>query len=138
MTQVSSTNQRLVTLCLHGPAASARIGQDRRESLNPAVQGHVVDLDTALGEQLLEIPIRQAMPQVPPHGYQDDLGWEPESGERRAELGERLGGIGDASSRQPRPVGVQARTNGRHGEVALNATVLRDLYGHVSPGLQSQ
>ena len=37
-----------------------------------------VDLDTPLSQQLLEIPTGQSVPQVPPDGEKDDLGWEPE------------------------------------------------------------
>ena len=60
-----------------------RIYQQRREPLDPPKQGHVVDLDTPLGEELLEITVGQSVTQVPAHGNQDDVGWEPESSERR-------------------------------------------------------
>jgi hypothetical protein len=49
----------------------------------------VVDLDAALGEQLLEVAIRQAEPQVPADRDDDDVGWEPEAGE-----GDRGVGLG--------------------------------------------
>jgi hypothetical protein len=43
----------------------------------------MVDVDAALGEQLLHIPERQAEPQVPAHRQHDHLGWEAETDERR-------------------------------------------------------
>jgi hypothetical protein len=33
-----------------------RVGEEWGESLNPPVDGHVVDLHTALGQQLLDVP----------------------------------------------------------------------------------
>jgi hypothetical protein len=41
-----------------------RIHQDRCEPLDPPEQGHMVDLDASLSEELLEIPVRQSLPQV--------------------------------------------------------------------------
>jgi hypothetical protein len=38
----------------------------------------VIDGDTALGEQLLDISVRQAIAQIPAHRDQDDFRWEPE------------------------------------------------------------
>jgi len=43
----------------------------------------VVDLDTALSQQLLQIPVGQAVAQVPADRDRDHLGWEPEPSERR-------------------------------------------------------
>ncbi len=43
----------------------------------------MVDLDAALGEQLLEVAMRQAEPQVPAHCNDDRLGWEAEPGKGR-------------------------------------------------------
>jgi hypothetical protein len=37
-------------------AGPGRLGQQRREPVDPPVDGDVVDLDAALGEQLLDIP----------------------------------------------------------------------------------
>ena len=64
-------------------AGSGRVDQQRREALHPPVQGDVVDLDTALGQQLLEVPVRQPEPQVPPHRQDDHLRREPVADERR-------------------------------------------------------
>jgi hypothetical protein len=41
----------------------------------------VVDLDAALVQELLDVPIGQAEPQVPPHGQGDDLRREAVTGE---------------------------------------------------------
>lgn len=53
------------------------------ETLNPAVQRDVIYLDPPLGQQLLEIPIRQPEPEIPPHRQQDHLRRKPETRERR-------------------------------------------------------
>ena len=39
---------------------AGRLGQQRRESLHPPVDGHVVDLDTAFGQELLDVAVGQA------------------------------------------------------------------------------
>ena len=44
----------------------SRLRELRREPLDPPVDGHVIDLDAALGEELFHVPIGQAEPQVPP------------------------------------------------------------------------
>jgi hypothetical protein len=41
------------------------LGQQRREPQHPPVDGDVVDLDTALGEELFDVAVRQAEAQVP-------------------------------------------------------------------------
>ena len=41
------------------PTGPGRLGQQRRESLHPAVDGDVVDRDAAFGEQLLDVAVRQ-------------------------------------------------------------------------------
>jgi len=43
----------------------------------------MVDLDAARCEQLLDVAVRQPVPQVPTHRHGDDLRREPEPGERR-------------------------------------------------------
>ena len=48
----------------------------------------MADLDATLGEELLEVPVRQSVPQVPPDGEKNYLR-EPETGARRVRL---LGG----------------------------------------------
>jgi hypothetical protein len=49
----------------------------------------MVDVDSAFGQQLLDIPIRQAEPQIPAHRQHDHLAREPEAGERRASRNRR-------------------------------------------------
>jgi hypothetical protein len=63
-------------------ARPSGIRQDRREPLDPSEQGHVIDLDPALSEEFLQIPVGQPVAQVPTHGEQDDLRRESESSER--------------------------------------------------------
>ena len=65
---------------LTGPSG---LGELRREPLDPPVDAHVVDLDAALGQQLLDVSVGQAEPQVPAHRQGDDFGREPVSGEGR-------------------------------------------------------
>ncbi len=68
----------------HGvPTGAGRIHQLGSEPLNPPVQGDVIDVDAALGEQLLQIPVGQAVAQVLADRQEDHLGREPEAGERR-------------------------------------------------------
>jgi hypothetical protein len=48
------------------------------------MHGDVVDIDAALGQQLLHVAVGQAEPQVPAHRQHDHLRREPEPRERRA------------------------------------------------------
>jgi hypothetical protein len=43
----------------HVPAGPGSLGQQRHEADHPPVDGDVVDLHSSLGEQLLDIAIRQ-------------------------------------------------------------------------------
>jgi hypothetical protein len=56
--------------------------QQRREPLHPPVDGDVVDLNTALDQQLLHVAARQAVTQIPPHRHHDHFGRKPEPDER--------------------------------------------------------
>jgi hypothetical protein len=61
-------------------------GRRRRtagEPLHPPIHRHVVHGDAAFGQQLLYIPLREAVAQVPADRDTDHLGWEPEPGEGR-------------------------------------------------------
>ena len=50
----------------HGVTGRAgRVDQLGSEPLHPAEQGHLIHLDAALGQELLQIPVRQAEAQVP-------------------------------------------------------------------------
>jgi hypothetical protein len=57
------------------------VGQQQREPLHPAVGGHVVDLDAALGQELFDVAIRQAEAEVPADRDDDHVGREAEAGE---------------------------------------------------------
>jgi hypothetical protein len=50
--------------------------------LYPPVHGDIVDLDPTLGEQLFDVAVGEAVPQVPAQGEDDDLGREPEAMKR--------------------------------------------------------
>ena len=63
-------------------AWSRRFDQHRGEALRPAEQGHVINVDATLREELLEVAIRQSEAQVPTHPQHDHLGREPEPSER--------------------------------------------------------
>jgi hypothetical protein len=65
------------------PDEAGRIGKQRREPLHPPVDGEVVDVDPALGQQLFEIAVGKAIAQIPAHRQHDHLGRKPEPGERR-------------------------------------------------------
>jgi hypothetical protein len=65
-------------------SSPSHLGELRGEPLDPPVDAHVVDLDASLGQELFDVPVGQAEPQVPPDGKGDDLGREPVSGEGRA------------------------------------------------------
>jgi hypothetical protein len=68
----------------HVLSSSCSLGELRREALDPPVDRDVVNLDPALGQQLLDVPIGEAEPQVPAHRQGDDLRREPVPGEGRA------------------------------------------------------
>ena len=57
------------------------IGQQWREPLHPAVDGHMVDLDAALGEEFFDVAVGQAEAQVPANRDDDHLRREAEAGE---------------------------------------------------------
>jgi hypothetical protein len=64
-------------------AGPGGLGEQRGEALDPAVDGGVVDLDAALGEELLDLAGRQHEAQVPAHREDDHLGREAEASEAR-------------------------------------------------------
>ena len=53
------------------------------EALHPPVDGDVINGDTALGQQFLDVTVRQAVPQVPADRDRDHLRREPEASEHR-------------------------------------------------------
>ena len=58
-----------------------RLGELRREPLDPPVDAHVVDLDAALGQELFDVSVGEAESQVPANPKGNDLGREPVPGE---------------------------------------------------------
>jgi hypothetical protein len=73
------------------PERAGGVGEQRSEPLHSPVHRHVVDPHAPLGEQLLQIPVRQAVPQVPADRDRDHLRREPEPGKRRPLNGETGG-----------------------------------------------
>ena len=64
------------------PAGAGRVDQLGREAMHPPEQGDVIHVDAALGEDLLKVPVGQAVPQVPADRQQDHIRREAEPGER--------------------------------------------------------
>jgi hypothetical protein len=63
------------------PGEPRRLDELGGEPLDPPVDGDVVHGDAALGQQLLDIPVGQALAQVPADRDRDHLPREPEAGE---------------------------------------------------------
>jgi hypothetical protein len=55
------------------PAESGGVGQQWREPLDPLEDRHVVNLDTTLEQQLLDVSVRQIEPQVQPDRDHDHV-----------------------------------------------------------------
>jgi hypothetical protein len=55
----------------------ATVTELRGEGLHPPVYRHVIDLDAALGQQLLDVAVGQPVAQVPAHRDSDDFSREP-------------------------------------------------------------
>jgi hypothetical protein len=53
------------------------IDEQGGEPLHPPVHGHMIDVDPALAEKLVNIAIRQPEPQIPPHRKHNHLWREP-------------------------------------------------------------
>jgi hypothetical protein len=86
------------------------VGQQWREAEHPPVDGHVVDLDTALGEQLLDVAVGQPEAQVPADSDDDDVGRKPEAGEGRARRDRRPRAVSDSHDRSlTAPAGSRQR-----------------------------
>jgi hypothetical protein len=65
------------------PGRSGCLDELAGEPLHPPVDRHVIDGDTAFGEQLLDVAVRQAVAQVPVDADRDDLPREAEACKRR-------------------------------------------------------
>ena len=61
---------------------SGCVDEHRREALHPMKQGDVIDVDAALGEELLGVAIRQTEAEIPADRQHDHLGREPEPRKR--------------------------------------------------------
>jgi hypothetical protein len=61
-------------------ARSGGVEEQRREALHRPVDRDVVDIDTSLGEQLLDVPVGEPVAQVPAHREPDHVRREPEPG----------------------------------------------------------
>ena len=59
-----------------------RVDQSRCETLHPPVNGDVVNVDAAFGDEFLDVAVRQPEAQLPAHGHQDHLGPKPVPGKR--------------------------------------------------------
>ena len=79
-------------------AGPSGLGHQRREPLHPPLDRDVVDLDAALGEQLLDaalgeqlldVAVGQAEAQLPADRKDDELGREAEAGKGGAHDGSR-------------------------------------------------
>ena len=62
------------------PARTGGVDEQWREALDPAVDADVVDLDAPLGQQLLDIAVRQAISEIPADRQHDHLGRETKAG----------------------------------------------------------
>ncbi len=67
----------------HVLAGPCGLGELRGEPLDPSEDRDVIDLDAALGQELLDVPVGETEPQVPPDGEGDDVRREPVADERR-------------------------------------------------------
>jgi len=71
------------------------VGEQRREPLDPPVDADMVDLDAALGEQFLNVAVRQGEAQIPADRDDDDVGWnrEPAKADRTMGAGRGRRGL---------------------------------------------
>jgi hypothetical protein len=104
------------------PTRSGCLGQQRREWLGPAVDGDVIDLDAAFGEQLLDVAVRQREAQGPADRQHDHVGREAEAGEGRSADASGAGS-GELSWRQSACTGLaHSRCNSPAGAPRASAT----------------
>jgi len=55
------------------PRRAGRVDHKWREVLHPPVQGDVIHFYPAFGQELLDIPVRQAEAQIPAHRQHDHI-----------------------------------------------------------------
>jgi hypothetical protein len=82
--QVPAAAGELDVGLIHEPAIVGRatgrpcgIEELRGEGLHPTVDRHVIDLDAAFGQQLLDVSVREPVTQIPAHRHRDHLTREP-------------------------------------------------------------
>lgn len=63
-------------------ARSGRVREQWGEAPHPPVDRDVIDLDSTLNLELLDISMGEPKPQIPPYGVDNDLRWEPKALER--------------------------------------------------------
>jgi hypothetical protein len=55
------------------PAGSCCVDEQRREPLHPPIDGHVVDIDTSLDQELFHVTVGEPETQIPAHRQGDHL-----------------------------------------------------------------
>ena len=108
------------------PTRPSGVGQQRREPQHPAVDRDVVDLDPALGQQLLDVAVGQAEAQLPADREDDDIKVEAEAGKGgprsgRARVASSHPGSLAARTRSPR---MQQYRTGRPGVRGRRVAIL--------------
>ena len=96
------------------------LSEQRREPLHPPVDGDVVNLDAAFGEQLLDIAVGEAKAQVPADRQHDHIRREAETGEGRLCNGI---GVDVASSHDTILAGRSAHSRCNSASGATTATI---------------
>ena len=64
-------------------AGARRLDELGSEPLDPSVDGDMINSDAAFGQQFLDVPVGQSVPQVPADRDRDHLPREPEACEDR-------------------------------------------------------
>jgi hypothetical protein len=64
------------------PTGAGSLDELECEPLHPPLDGHVIDADATLGEQLFDVAVGQAVTQVPAHRHCDHITWKTEASER--------------------------------------------------------
>jgi hypothetical protein len=72
------------------PARAGSVDEHRRERLHPPIHRHVIDIDAALSQQLLDVAVGQAVAQIPAHRHRDHFARKPISSRSRRRDGHRL------------------------------------------------
>jgi hypothetical protein len=93
------------------------------EPLDRPVDSDVINVHTTLGEELLDIAVGQAVPQLPPHRDRDHLARESESYERRSR------GSHQASLRPPQSANVKVPPLPQPVEPELGVVHVEDVHG---------